>query len=639
MPLSRPGFNHYVLILPLSRPGSDYHALSCPVIINNHLLLRILPPSACNMNQKGAKDASKTVLRQCKYCGKHQKPRGLISHERSCKKTHSGKDADISRAYVFRKLGEKVEETLKSQKSTRSHPSMMELQAFIPDEFSDMHPFLSPDEWVRGDYATLDELLDGDVRTVYHPKSGKATAIQHFEDYMASRTKEDTSPRPPNEKPWLPFQTRLDFEIAALALECSMNRRQTNTLIELFQCAQQGKDRCTVQGYDELQKTWDLAAEKTTQTIPQSLPLPGIRIRNQPKSTDMKPRDTSKFRNSISADLAQRVRALEKVTDKKDAEFGPLFFSEQDLLSFYENILAHPETAHIENISPTPPLQIDMEVQHRQDLNLTESVEQRLRSSMVQPSKLTLALRQGLGDVHAETSQNGATPVQLILNQLDEVGEQGPTSLSLAILSTEEWDAVLRCSLHTRDTETAVHMIELMKRNNLDIPENYINDTLQLYVQDANPIGFETALAKLVQGPPTPQQQHLHIKAQLNSTPLHAIPTTALSVLHTYESHPSHGHLPPPQKTHSSVIRALFSTRDPSGGAVTQARAQAWDLFAHMRYVSHPDPDALLYTQMIRACASPYTSPLSSASSASRSSSVPLAHPQTRKEPSISGQK
>ncbi|KAF5380684.1 hypothetical protein D9757_007079 [Collybiopsis confluens] len=283
MPLSRPGFNYYVLILPLSRPGSDYQALSCPVIINNQFLLRILPPSACNMNQKGAnlKDASKTVLRQCKYCGKHQKPRGLISHERSCKKTHSGKDADISRAYVFRKLGEKVEETLKSQKSTRSHPSMMELQAFIPDEFSDMHPFLSPDDnrdhlenGLGGDYATLDELLDGDVRTVYHPKSGKATTIQHFEDFMASRTKEDTSPRPPNEKPWLPFQTRLDFEIAALALECSMNRRQTNTLIELFQCAQQGKDRCTVQGYDELQKTWDLAAEKTTQFVTETIEVP-----------------------------------------------------------------------------------------------------------------------------------------------------------------------------------------------------------------------------------------------------------------------------------------------------------------------------------------------------------------------------
>lgn len=34
------------------------------------------------------------------------------------------------------------------------------------------------------------------------------------------------------------------------------------------------------------------------------------------------------------------------------------------------------------------------------------------------------------------------------------------------------------------------------------------------------------------------------------------------------------------------------------------AHAHAWDLFAHMRYVAHPNPDALMYVTMIRACAS-----------------------------------
>ena len=34
------------------------------------------------------------------------------------------------------------------------------------------------------------------------------------------------------------------------------------------------------------------------------------------------------------------------------------------------------------------------------------------------------------------------------------------------------------------------------------------------------------------------------------------------------------------------------------------AHAHAWDLFAHMRYVAHAEPDAFLYTAMIRACAS-----------------------------------
>ena len=42
------------------------------------------------------------------------------------------------------------------------------------------------------------------------------------------------------------------------------------------------------------------------------------------------------------------------------------------------------------------------------------------------------------------------------------------------------------------------------------------------------------------------------------------------------------------------------------------ARAQAWDLFSHMRYVAHPDPDVRLYTTMIRACASPVSPTFSS---------------------------
>ncbi len=50
---------------------------------------------------------------------------------------------------------------------------------------------------------------------------------------------------------------------------------------------------------------------------------------------------------------------------------------------------------------------------------------------------------------------------------------------------------------------------------------------------------------------------------------------------------------------YSRLIAALFRT--PS----SLAHAQAWDLFAHMRYVAHPQPDALLFTQMIHACASP----------------------------------
>lgn len=51
-------------------------------------------------------------------------------------------------------------------------------------------------------------------------------------------------------------------------------------------------------------------------------------------------------------------------------------------------------------------------------------------------------------------------------------------------------------------------------------------------------------------------------------------------------------------QSYTRLITALFSAQS------SIAHAQAWDLFTHMRYVAHPTPDALLYTLMIRACAS-----------------------------------
>jgi hypothetical protein len=99
----------------------------------------------------------------------------------------------------------------------------------------------------------------------------------------------------------------------------------------------------------------------------------------------------------------------------------------------------------------------------------------------------------------------------------------------------------------------------------------------------------------LVSGPLTDRQRHLHIKAHEKSVPPGTIPESALSLLHSYET----AGRPPPMTTYSRLIAALFHT--PS----SLARAQAWDLFSHMRYVAHPNPDSLLFTQMIQACALP----------------------------------
>lgn len=103
-------------------------------------------------------------------------------------------------------------------------------------------------------------------------------------------------------------------------------------------------------------------------------------------------------------------------------------------------------------------------------------------------------------------------------------------------------------------------------------------------------------------GIPTEAQRHLHIKAHLKGASIDSIPTSALDLLHRYEQQ----NIPAPLHTYTSVITHLFSCYS------SVARAQAWDIFTHMRYVAHPIPDILLYTLMIRACASPVTSRYSS---------------------------
>ena len=94
-------------------------------------------------------------------------------------------------------------------------------------------------------------------------------------------------------------------------------------------------------------------------------------------------------------------------------------------------------------------------------------------------------------------------------------------------------------------------------------------------------------------GSPNILQRHQHVKAYINSTPPNTIPLSALSLLHKYENM----NLAPPIITYTSLISTLTSV--PS----SLAKAQAWDLFSHMRYVAHPTPDAVLYDVMILACA------------------------------------
>ena len=161
-------------------------------------------------------------------------------------------------------------------------------------------------------------------------------------------------------------------------------------------------------------------------------------------------------------------------------------------------------------------------------------------------------------------------------------------------------------------------------------PKETVDGLLSDYAKRGNIQEFESAVSRMLPGrsllfcpdfffidaspaPPTEHQRDLHVKAHIVSASLSThpststtqrFPTSALAVLHQYEAS---GHFAP-IKSYTRVISALFNVQtnpssDPGLGRAA-AQAQAWDLFAHMRYVAHPVPDAHLYALMIRACGS-----------------------------------
>ena len=70
----------------------------------------------------------------------------------------------------------------------------------------------------------------------------------------------------PPQKPWKPFRSRLDFEVAELALNASLSKDLTETLIRIVRRA--ASERFTLSNYKDIKNTWEAASEQLTQVSP-----------------------------------------------------------------------------------------------------------------------------------------------------------------------------------------------------------------------------------------------------------------------------------------------------------------------------------------------------------------------------------
>ena len=106
------------------------------------------------------------------------------------------------------------------------------------------------------------DLRFDDIQTEFHPASGKEPVITHFEDY--GHAEEFAYNDPPNQQPWAPFESRLDFEIAELILLAALNKEQTTTFISLLKRVAKGTEEFTLRSHDDIKKKWEKASDICT---------------------------------------------------------------------------------------------------------------------------------------------------------------------------------------------------------------------------------------------------------------------------------------------------------------------------------------------------------------------------------------
>lgn len=112
-----------------------------------------------------------------------------------------------------------------------------------------------------------------DIKIVYHPSAGRLPDIYSFEYYCNTPTEEkhandsgsEAMESNSNRRPWNPFPTRADFELAEVMLDGHLNKQQIERILAIIWKAMKGPDssdttdRVTIQNSADLSNIWDHA--------------------------------------------------------------------------------------------------------------------------------------------------------------------------------------------------------------------------------------------------------------------------------------------------------------------------------------------------------------------------------------------
>jgi hypothetical protein len=144
-----------------------------------------------------------------------------------------------------------------------------------------------------------DEVEIDDIKVVHHPHSGITQRIFRFDDYCGAESFKTDEIKGCGlsgddlERPWRPFRTRLDFEIAEVMLDAHMNTPQTERMISLIHEAILHPDSFTLANAGDLSAVWDVAREtRTDKVVSFSVNAVNLLIDNTSSSRKLFPSNT-----------------------------------------------------------------------------------------------------------------------------------------------------------------------------------------------------------------------------------------------------------------------------------------------------------------------------------------------------------
>ena len=102
-----------------------------------------------------------------------------------------------------------------------------------------------------------------DIRTTYHPHTGRSVEVKSFEDYGRDYGRAKPKPSSPRSTmPWLPFHSEAEFSFAEIVLESAMSNPQVDALIQVIHKLLERRGQFVVRNHEELEKLWVGASDE-----------------------------------------------------------------------------------------------------------------------------------------------------------------------------------------------------------------------------------------------------------------------------------------------------------------------------------------------------------------------------------------